>query len=253
MHIMQKRRDFLAGLAAAGARAASAARGHRSPRTGRRRRRRSSWPSRGDLLRPAGCRRGALARRRLHGRPICASGRGVQHAADDGEGRRGFRRQLQRNRRLHLDAGLPIIAVSGLHVGCYELFAREPIRSVSDLKGRRVGIQTLASSGHLYLSIMATHVELDPKEDIEWVVPPSGNAMELFVQGQTDACHCRPGDVRRDLRRQRLLNIHDGREPCCDPASGSPAQAIGRAELCWNQPQRGRARWRSASASSAPA
>jgi NitT/TauT family transport system substrate-binding protein len=87
----------------------------------------------------------------------------------------------------HLDAGLPITAVSGLHVGCYELFAREPIRSIRDLKGRRVGIQTLASSGHLYLSIMATHVGLDPKEDIEWVVPPSGNAMELFAQGQTDA------------------------------------------------------------------
>jgi NitT/TauT family transport system substrate-binding protein len=87
----------------------------------------------------------------------------------------------------HLDAGLPITAVSGLHVGCYELFAREPIRSVSDLKGRRVGIQTLTSSAYLYLSIMAKHVGLDPKEDIEWVVPPSGNAMELFAAGETDA------------------------------------------------------------------
>ena len=87
----------------------------------------------------------------------------------------------------HLDAGLPITALGGLHAGCYELFAREPIRSISDLKGRRVGIQTLSNSGHLYLSIMAKHVGLDPKEDIEWVVPPSGNAMELFVAGETDA------------------------------------------------------------------
>ena len=45
----------------------------------------------------------------------------------------------------HLDAGLPITAVSGLHAGCYELFAREPIRSIGDLKGRRVGIQTLSN------------------------------------------------------------------------------------------------------------
>jgi NitT/TauT family transport system substrate-binding protein len=87
----------------------------------------------------------------------------------------------------HLDAGLPITAVSGLHVGCYELFAREPIRNVSDLKGRRVGIQTLTSSAHLYLSIMAKHVGLDPKEDIEWVVPPSGDAMQRFIAGETDA------------------------------------------------------------------
>jgi NitT/TauT family transport system substrate-binding protein len=87
----------------------------------------------------------------------------------------------------HLDAGLPLVALGGLHVGCYELFARAPVRSIGDLKGRRVGIQTLASSGHLYLSIMAKHVGLDPKEDIEWVVPPDGNAMGLFADGKTDA------------------------------------------------------------------
>jgi NitT/TauT family transport system substrate-binding protein len=87
----------------------------------------------------------------------------------------------------HLDAGLPLVALGGLHAGCYELFARAPVRSIHDLKGRRVGIQTLASSGHLYLSIMAKHVGLDPKADIEWVVPPSGNAMELFADGHTDA------------------------------------------------------------------
>ncbi len=87
----------------------------------------------------------------------------------------------------HLDAGLPLTALGGLHVGCYELFAHEPVRSIRDLKGRRVGVQTLASSGHLYLSIMAKHVGLDPKHDIEWVVPSKGNAMELFAAGKTDA------------------------------------------------------------------
>jgi NitT/TauT family transport system substrate-binding protein len=87
----------------------------------------------------------------------------------------------------HLDAGLPITAVSGLHAGCYELFARAPIRSIADLKGRRVGIQTLSNSGRLYVAIMAKHVGLDPNEDIEWVVPPDGNAMELFAEGKTDA------------------------------------------------------------------
>jgi NitT/TauT family transport system substrate-binding protein len=87
----------------------------------------------------------------------------------------------------YIDAGLPITALTGLHVGCYELFAREPIRGISDLRGKKVGIQTLSSSGHLYVSIMARHVGLDPREDIEWVVPPSGNALELFAEGKTDA------------------------------------------------------------------
>jgi NitT/TauT family transport system substrate-binding protein len=87
----------------------------------------------------------------------------------------------------YLDAGLPVTALGGLHAGCYELFAREPIRNVSDLKGRRVGIQTLTSSGHLYLSIMATYVGLDAQRDIDWIVPPDGKAMELFAAGETDA------------------------------------------------------------------
>ena len=87
----------------------------------------------------------------------------------------------------HLDLGRPVTAVGGLHVGCYELFAREPIRSVRDLKGRRVGIQSINSSAYFYISIMAKHVGLDPNEDIEWVVPPSGDAMQWFIAGETDA------------------------------------------------------------------
>jgi len=87
----------------------------------------------------------------------------------------------------HLDLGRPVTAVAGLHVGCYELFAREPIRSVGDLKGKRVGVHTLRSSGHLYLSIMATHVGLDPNRDIDWVVSPDGNAVGRFIAGESDA------------------------------------------------------------------
>jgi NitT/TauT family transport system substrate-binding protein len=106
----------------------------------------------------------------------------------------------------HLDAGLPLITLSGLHVGCYELFAHEPIRSIRDLKGRRVGIQTLASSGHLYLSVMARHVGLDPKQDIEWVVPPDGNAIELFAAGKTDAFLGFPPEPQ-ELRARKIGRV----------------------------------------------
>ena len=87
----------------------------------------------------------------------------------------------------HLDAGVPVTALAGVHSGCYELFAHEPIRAISDLKGKSVGIQTLSSSGHLYVAIMAAHVGLDPRQDINWVTPPTGNAMELFADGKVDA------------------------------------------------------------------
>lgn len=102
-----------------------------------------------------------------------------------------------------LDQGLQVTAVSGLHVGCYELFAYEPIRTIRDLKGRRVGIQTLASSGHLYLSIMARHVGLDPGTDIEWVTPSDGSAMELFAAGKTDAFLAFPPEPQ-ELRARKV-------------------------------------------------
>jgi NitT/TauT family transport system substrate-binding protein len=113
----------------------------------------------------------------------------------------------------HLDLGRPVTAVGGLHVGCYELFAREPIRSVGDLKGRRVGVQALRSSGHLYLSIMATHVGLDPNADIDWVTSPEGVALDQFVAGESDAFlgfPPEPQEIRaRGFRRVIVNTITD--------------------------------------------
>src|SRR6266852_5082735 len=40
-----------------------------------------------------------------------------------------------------IDAGEPITIVGGEHIGCFELFAREGIRSISDLRGKTVGVQ----------------------------------------------------------------------------------------------------------------
>jgi NitT/TauT family transport system substrate-binding protein len=91
-----------------------------------------------------------------------------------------------------LESGVPMTVLAGLHAGCFELFAHDPIRTISDLKGKKVGIDILGSAKHLYLAIMAAHVGLDPQRDIEWV---EGNALdpaalfplELFVERKVDA------------------------------------------------------------------
>ena len=85
-----------------------------------------------------------------------------------------------------LDAGAPITALAGVHPGCYELFADESIRTVSDLKGKRVGIRALRSGSHLYLAMMAAHVGLDPHNDIAWVTTPEGSVMERFAAREID-------------------------------------------------------------------
>jgi NitT/TauT family transport system substrate-binding protein len=100
-------------------------------------------------------------------------------------------------------AGAPVTALAGVHPGCYELFAHESIRTISDLQGKRVGIGYLGSSGHLLLVIMAAQVGLDPRKDIEWVSSPDGNFMALLAEGEVDAFLAFPPEPQ-ELRARKL-------------------------------------------------
>src|SRR5262249_17971916 len=67
---------------------------------------------------------------------------------------------------ISIDAGEPITILGGEHIGCFELFAREGIRNILDLKGKNVGVQSIGSSQHVFLSAIAAHVALDPAKDL---------------------------------------------------------------------------------------
>ncbi|RWP42835.1 MAG: ABC transporter substrate-binding protein [Mesorhizobium sp.] len=87
-----------------------------------------------------------------------------------------------------IDAGAPVKVLGGLHAGCYELFAHEGITSVLGLKGKRIGVgQNLKSDPYLFVSAMATHVGLDPRRDIDWVISAEAQPMQLFIDGKVDA------------------------------------------------------------------
>jgi NitT/TauT family transport system substrate-binding protein len=107
----------------------------------------------------------------------------------------------------YLDAGQPITALGGIHVGCYELFAHEPVRTISDLKGRRVGIpQAPGSSGHLMLALIAAQVGLDPRNDIDWISKSNGDFMEAFAQGEVDAFLAFPPEPQ-ELRARKIGRV----------------------------------------------
>src|SRR6516225_9140194 len=59
-----------------------------------------------------------------------------------------------------IDAGEALTVLAGVHVGCFELFAKEDIRNVADLRGRSVGVQEGVT--HVLVALMAAHVGLDP-------------------------------------------------------------------------------------------
>jgi NitT/TauT family transport system substrate-binding protein len=86
-----------------------------------------------------------------------------------------------------IDRGLAVTVLAGAHVGCFELFGNASVRSITGLKGKRVGIPAFGWPGHLFLAMMAAQVGLDPHKDIDWVITSSVEPMQLFVDGKTDA------------------------------------------------------------------
>jgi NitT/TauT family transport system substrate-binding protein len=100
---------------------------------------------------------------------------------DLGNGKFDFQSHLTLDHAIAIDRGLPITIVAGVHAGCYELFAHGDIRSISDLKGKRIGAESIL------LSLMAAYVGLDPKRDLNLVDNRAAKPLELFAEGKLDA------------------------------------------------------------------
>ena len=101
-----------------------------------------------------------------------------------------------------IEAGVPIKVLGGLHSGCLELIANDSVESITDLRGKRVGVFTLDSPQYVLVSLMAAYVGLDPVNDIEWVIEEN-NFAEGFVAGKFDAFLGQPTRVQ-ELRAKKI-------------------------------------------------
>jgi NitT/TauT family transport system substrate-binding protein len=102
-----------------------------------------------------------------------------------------------------IDAGQPITALAGVHVGCFELFAARDVRTIADLKSKTVGCE-LAPAALLRLMARLTACG----------VPPSQAALldpALCVVASADR-NRGPGALRsRYIRRRHPLTRRLGR------------------------------------------
>ena len=105
-----------------------------------------------------------------------------------------------------IDGGGAVTVLAGVHVGCFELFGKEGISSIADLKGRTVGVTALGASEHLFVSVMAAQIGLDPVNDIHWVASKSPTPAALFEEGRIDACLGLP-PVPQDLRARHIGHV----------------------------------------------
>jgi NitT/TauT family transport system substrate-binding protein len=93
----------------------------------------------------------------------------------------------------------PWTVLTGLHSGCLQLIADDTIQTVRGLKGKRVGVPSLTSSGYQLMTLMAAYVGLDPGKDIEWIVNDKARAIELFTDRKIDAFLGAPPDPQEVL------------------------------------------------------
>ncbi len=107
---------------------------------------------------------------------------------------------------IQVDAGDPIVLLGGVHVGCYELFGTNGVRAVRDLRGRKVAIPELGSAHHVFVSMMAAYVGIDPRKDIEWVIEPPVEAKRLLAEGKIDALMGFPPDPQ-ELRAKKIGHV----------------------------------------------
>jgi NitT/TauT family transport system substrate-binding protein len=118
----------------------------------------------------------------------------------------------------HVDMGLPIVALAGIHLGCYELFAGRHVRAIRDLKDKTIPVSAMHSAEHVFLSSMLAYVGIDPRKDIKWIVRPSTESMRLLAEHKVDAYLAFPPEPQmlHDRNVGRVLVRTAVDRPWCD-------------------------------------
>ncbi len=107
---------------------------------------------------------------------------------------------------LRIEAGAPVVILAGSHIGCVEVVGGNRVRSTPELKGKTVAVSQLGSDEHIFMSMFAAYVGLDPRKDIKWVVHPWPEHLPLFRSGQIDALFNGPPLSQR-LRAQKIGRV----------------------------------------------
>ncbi|HEX5914474.1 MAG TPA: ABC transporter substrate-binding protein, partial [Rubrobacter sp.] len=107
---------------------------------------------------------------------------------------------------LRLDEGAPLVILSGGHVGCLEVFAYEPIRSIRDLKGKSVAVIAVGSTRHVFLATIMAYIGLDPRKDGTMVVHPHREAVRRFEEQKVDAYIAAPPEAQ-ELRAKKIGHV----------------------------------------------
>lgn len=89
---------------------------------------------------------------------------------------------------VRVDAGDPIVMLSGVQVGCWQLFGTDAITAIGDLKARTVATSGPNTPDGIFLAVTLANVGLDIQRDL--LVGPTvtgpAEAAQIFIRGEAD-------------------------------------------------------------------
>jgi NitT/TauT family transport system substrate-binding protein len=158
-----------------------------------------------------------------------------------------------------IDEGWPFVMLTGVHVGCWELFANERVNSVRDLKGKTIAVTGIGGVDHLWIASILGYVGVNPGKDVNWIPTKKlSESMRLFLEGKADAFLAFPPQPqelhRKKIGRVIINTIVDrpwSQYFCC--MAGMPREFVAKypvatkrairallkaADVCANEPER---------------
>jgi NitT/TauT family transport system substrate-binding protein len=89
---------------------------------------------------------------------------------------------------LKMVPGSPLDFISGLHIGCYSLIGSDKIKTLSDLKGKKVwALGNISAHPMIFFKALVAYVGLDPDKDIQYAEVSNEEGIEMFKRGEIDA------------------------------------------------------------------
>jgi NitT/TauT family transport system substrate-binding protein len=107
---------------------------------------------------------------------------------------------------VQVEKGAPIVMLAGIHPGCFELFTSGGIKTITELKGKRISIPEVGSAHQLFISTILSHVGLNPQRDVEWLAHPPAESMKQLAAGKVDALVGFP-PVPQEMRAKKIGHV----------------------------------------------
>jgi len=107
---------------------------------------------------------------------------------------------------VRIEAGAPVVFLAGLHVGCWELFASDTVRTIHELRGKTVAVPEVGSVHHVFLLTVLAHAGLDARRDVKFVTASPQQSQRLLADRQVDAYLGFPPDPQ-ELRAKKIGRV----------------------------------------------